>query len=79
VEQAPKLKRSTMFSIRVWREELGSDQWELRGKVLHLHSGEAAYFRDWETLIGFLETKTLSFTDKSDIDLLQYRDYDDQP
>jgi hypothetical protein len=61
----------------VWQEELGSDQWELRGKVQHLHSGEAAYFRDWERLIGFLETKTRSFTGKNEIDLLHYRDDED--
>jgi len=45
---------SHLFTVRLWREELGNGQTELRGKVQHVSSGEARYFRDWPTLIAFL-------------------------
>jgi len=40
--------------VRLWQEELGNGQTELRGKVQHVSSGEARYFRDWPSLIAFL-------------------------
>lgn len=43
------------FLLDLWREEIGPGQAEWRGKVQHLPSGEAYYFRDWPTLIGRLE------------------------
>jgi hypothetical protein len=52
-------QRSHLFTVRVWQEELGNDQSEWRGKVQHVHSGEAFYFREWQTLIAAL-TKMLS-------------------
>ncbi len=45
---------SHLFTVRLWQEELGNGQTELRGKVQHVSSGEARYFRDWPTLIAFL-------------------------
>ena len=45
---------SHLFTLRLWREELGSGETEWRGKVQHVTSGEARYFRDWPTLIAFL-------------------------
>ena len=51
--------RSHLFTVRVWREELGNDQSEWRGKVQNVHSGEALYFREWQALITAL-TKMLS-------------------
>jgi hypothetical protein len=38
--------------VRVWQEELGNDQSEWRGKVQHVHTGEALYFREWQALIA---------------------------
>lgn len=46
---------SYLFMLKVWAEELGSGQWEWRGQVQHVKSGETHYFRDWSTLITFLE------------------------
>ena len=40
--------------MRLWKEELGNGQTELRGKVQHVSGGEARYFRDWPTLNAFL-------------------------
>ena len=45
---------SELFTVRVWREQL-DEQWEWRGKIQHVTSGEARYFRDWETLIARLQ------------------------
>ena len=44
-----------LFMLRIWREELGQGQREWRGKVQHVTSGEARYFRDWATLIAVLQ------------------------
>ena len=46
--------RSQLFSVRVWREELAENQHEWRGKVQHVASGEAFYFRTWPDLITHL-------------------------
>lgn len=54
---------SHLFTVRLWQEELGNGQTELRGKVQHVSSGESRYFRDWPTLITFLQA--LSSTPRS--------------
>ncbi len=43
---------SDLFLVRVWREQLGEDRIEWRGKVKHALTGEVAYFRNWPELIG---------------------------
>ena len=35
---------------------MGDGQWEWRGKVQHVGSGEAFYFREWQALIARLKT-----------------------
>ena len=44
-----------LFTLRLWPEALGDRQIEWRGKVQHILSGEARYFRDWDTLITYLQ------------------------
>ncbi len=46
---------SQLFTIRVWTEEISATESELRGKVLHVSSGETRYFRDWPRLTAFLQ------------------------
>jgi hypothetical protein len=46
---------SQLFMLRMWLEDLGSGQTDWRGKVQHVNSGEARYFRDWLTLEQFVE------------------------
>jgi hypothetical protein len=46
--------RSHLFTVRLWAEETGNGQTEWRGRVQHVTSGEACYFRDWPTLIAHL-------------------------
>ena len=45
---------SHLFTVRVWREELGDGRFEWRGKAQHALSGEARYFRQWAELIAFV-------------------------
>lgn len=51
--------RSPLFSIRVWKEETGTDQAEWRGKVQIVPSGDVRYFRDWAALVPLLLTMLL--------------------
>ena len=51
----PRPSRSHLFTVRVWREDMGDDQWEWRGKVQQVGSGEAFYFREWQGLIARLK------------------------
>jgi hypothetical protein len=48
--------RSHLFTVRLWAEVLGDDGTEWRGKVQHVTSGEAQYFRDWPALLAFVES-----------------------
>ena len=52
-----RLPRSHLFTVRLWIEPLGDDQFEQRGRVQHVLSGERRYFRDWPTLVRYLERK----------------------
>lgn len=53
-QDAPSPPRSHFFSVRVWREDLGENQHEWRGRVQHIASGEAFYFRQWSELVSLL-------------------------
>ena len=44
-----------LFTVRLWQESVGNGQSEWRGKVQHVTSGEARYFRTWSVLRAFLE------------------------
>ena len=46
---------SHLFTMRLWLEDLGNGQTDWRGKVQHVTSGEARYFRDWPTLETFVD------------------------
>jgi hypothetical protein len=54
-EADPSPHNSHLFMLRLWPEDLGSGQTDWRGKVQHVNSGEARYFRDWPTLEAFVE------------------------
>ncbi|MBV7331210.1 hypothetical protein KFU94_23830 [Chloroflexi bacterium TSY] len=53
-KQRPVVNHSQLFTIRLWLEPLGNEHFEMRGKVQHVLSGEARYFRDWDSLADFL-------------------------
>ncbi len=48
--------------VRVWEEDLGEGKTEWRGKVQDVASGKARYFRDWQTLIAYLQTMLANVT-----------------
>ena len=48
-------QRTHLFTLRMWPEALGNGQIEWRGKVQHVLSGQAHYFRDWDALIAYLQ------------------------
>lgn len=53
-DELQETHRSTLFTVRVWQEDLGEGQSEWRGKVQHVLNGDTRYFRDWQTLIAFI-------------------------
>lgn len=53
-ERHERARRSELFTVRLWREDLGDNQAEWRGKVQHVQGGEAFYFREWSMLIAAL-------------------------
>jgi len=48
--------RSHLFTVRVWEEEIGTDQTEWRGRVQLFTSREVRYFREWAALAPLLLT-----------------------
>jgi hypothetical protein len=44
-----------LFTVRLWREDLGAGQREWRGELHDVVSGEVRYFRDWPALIVLLQ------------------------
>jgi hypothetical protein len=46
--------RSQLFTVRIWPEDLGDGRAEWRGRVQHVLSGEAHYFREWPALVAAL-------------------------
>jgi hypothetical protein len=51
------LHRSHLFTVRLWTESMGEGQVERRGQVHYVLSGERWSFRDWSTLVEYLEAK----------------------
>jgi hypothetical protein len=47
---------SHLFMVRLWLEDLGNGEYDWRGKVQYVNSGEARYFHDWSTLELFFES-----------------------
>ena len=54
LEDQDGLPHSHLFTVRLWPEALGASNVEWRGKVTHVLSGEARYFREWQDLIAFV-------------------------
>lgn len=54
--------RSHLFTVRVWQEEIRTNQTEWRGKVQLHTSGDVRYFRQRAALVPLLVT-TLSELD----------------
>lgn len=48
--------RSHLFTIRIWEEEIGTEQTEWRGKIQLFTTREVRYFREWIALVPLLTT-----------------------
>lgn len=48
---------SHLFTVRLWKEDLGDGRSEWRGQVRDAIKRQTRYFRDWQTLSGFLEER----------------------
>jgi hypothetical protein len=59
---------SHLFLVRLWREDLGSDQREWRGRVQHILSGQVRYFREWSALVTILQKMISALLDDEDKD-----------
>jgi hypothetical protein len=55
MNQAKELSHTQLFTVRLWREDLGAGQTEWRGEVHDVLSGERRYFRDGPALLASLQ------------------------
>jgi hypothetical protein len=55
MDKAQEPSQARLFTVRLWREDLGAGQREWRGEVRDVVSGERRYFRDWPALIASLQ------------------------
>lgn len=54
MNQRVQRPRSHLFTVRVWQEEVGSNQTEWRGKVQLITDGSVHYFHGWDGLVPLL-------------------------
>jgi hypothetical protein len=54
VDRPSQSPRSHLFTVRVWQEEIWTDQTEWQGKVQLVTGGEVRYFRGWAALVPLL-------------------------
>jgi hypothetical protein len=50
-------RRTHLFIIRCWEEELGPENSEWRSKVQHVQSGEVRYFRAWPEMMDWMQAQ----------------------
>jgi hypothetical protein len=50
-------RRTHLFTVRLWVEQVAHDRAEVRGRVQHVLSGEVGYFRTWSDVVEFLLSK----------------------
>lgn len=51
------LRRTHLFTVRLWVEPAAAGRGEIRGRVQHVLTGKALYFRTWPVLLAFVEEK----------------------
>ncbi len=61
--------RSHLFVVRVWIKRPADALLEYRGRIQHVLSGETRHFKDWPTMVDFLETEMAQWeSDETDND-----------
>ena len=48
---------SQFFTVRVWYDEAGTSEQEIRIQVRHVLSGATQYFNNWRSLIEYVLAK----------------------
>lgn len=48
-------RKSHLFTLRIWREDLADGHIEIRGQVSHVPTGKSYFFRNWQALENSLE------------------------
>jgi hypothetical protein len=48
-------QHSYLFTVRLWKEDVGDGRTEWRGNVQYVISGETRYFREWPRLIALIQ------------------------
>ncbi len=75
-EKKETLPRSSyLLTLRVWREAVGEGQFEWRGQLRYVPTGETRYFRDWAGLVCSV-LAVLPPDDSESTPLAQTSDYD---
>lgn len=54
MSQASRFPPTVLFTLRLWREDLGGGHTEWRGEIKNITSGEVRHFRDWLVLAELL-------------------------
>ncbi len=52
---------SHLFTVRLWYEDLGEGRHEWRGEVKDVASGQQRFFREWDSLLGYLKAACRAF------------------
>jgi hypothetical protein len=47
-------RRTQLFTLRLWVEDIDDERHEWRGELQHVNSQELRYFREWSALIGII-------------------------
>ena len=55
---------SHLFTVRLWAEGLDEETAEWRGQVRHVSNGAVHYFRDWASLLDFIQAELPSLNDR---------------
>ncbi|MBV7338787.1 hypothetical protein KFU94_63325 [Chloroflexi bacterium TSY] len=48
-------RRTHLFTVRLWIEQIDEDCAEARGRVQHVLNGDVCYFRTWRELTTFFD------------------------
>lgn len=59
-----------LFTLHLWQEPLDADQFEWRGQVKHVASGDMRYFRDATTLYNVVTSMIAEQIEDESTDIL---------
>jgi hypothetical protein len=66
METSERHPRSHLFTVKVWKETVGTERSEWRGKVQLFTSGDVRYFREWVGLVPLLRSMLAALEDVSE-------------